>query len=148
VIDAAVLTLKRIAIELSPTFTGIGVIFYDDLSGLPHLQLCGGPLHVPPSEMFTGDLANALQCLAQQASPWHDGFHFVKASDFRLTHIAQFISPPIPVDLVEVVTGKGARFMSAFLSSLIPGIACVGMVSHDGQASLFEHGVLVQLNFQ
>lgn len=149
VVDAAALTLARIAAELSPTFTGTGVVFYDDLSGLPHLQLSGGPhLQIPPPEIFKGDLAQTLQCIAQQESPWHDGFHFVEAADFRLTHIAQFVSPPIPVDLVKVVTGNGARFMTALLSSLVPGIACVGLVSHEGQASLFQHGVLIQVNTQ
>lgn len=146
VTDAARLTLARIATKLSPTFTGTGVVFYNDLSALPHLQLSGGCLQIPLPETFKGDLAQTLQRLAQHDSPWHDGFHFVEAADFRLTHIAQFVSPPIPLDLGRIVTGKGARLMTALLSSLVPGIACVGLVSHTGQASLFEHGVLIQVN--
>ena len=144
VLDAATLLLSHVAANRPVDFAGTGVVFYENLTSLPFLQLGGAGTGGPPVNPAEADLETTLRELARLSSPWHDGFHFVEASSFALTHVAQFVSPPIPANLVKV-QGTGARFMTAQLSSLVPGIICVGLISHEGQASIFVNGGLIRV---
>ncbi|WP_263568697.1 hypothetical protein [Paucibacter sp. DJ2R-2] len=94
-----------------------------------------------PGQFAEVDLAEALSRISVMSSPLHDGFHFVEAHSWRLTHLAQFISPPIPDDATQRFQGTGARLMAALLASLLPGIECVGLVSHSGEIHLFSRGI-------
>lgn len=59
----------------------------------------------------------------------------------RLTHLSQFISPPIPQDAERNFHGTGARLIAAVLASLLPGIAYVGLVAQDGKIRLYCNGI-------
>ena len=121
-------------------FSGIGLVFYEDLAYLPHLQLTDGYVDSDPRRLVEVDLAIALSSISVMSSPLHDGFHFVDVRRWQLTHLSQFISPPIPSDATQRFHGNGARLMAALLTSLLPGIACVGLVTHGGEIHLFSHG--------
>jgi len=133
--------LKAIAQFRTGSFSGIGVVFYEDLAQLPHLQLTNDEQEPDAAGLAGGDLASRLAGISVTSSPLHDGFHFVDARSWQLTHVAQFISPPIPRDQGQYVHGTGARLMAAVLASLLPGISCVGLVSHKGEVHLFKGGV-------
>lgn len=139
--NRAIRLLKTIA-QLRPVnFSGIGVVFYEDLAQLPHLQLTNDEQEPDAAGLTGGDLASRLAGISVMSSPLHDGFHFVDARCWQLTHLAQFISPPIPPDAGHRFQGTGARLMAAVLTSLLPGISCVGLVAHNGEVHLFKGGV-------
>jgi hypothetical protein len=140
-IDQALQLLKAISNHRSSDFSGVGVVFYDDLATLPHLQLTGDREEPDASRFADRDLALVLATISTMAGPLHDGFHFVEARSWRLTHLSQFISPPIPHDAAQRFHGTGARLMAAVLASLLPGIVCVGLVSNGGEIHLFSGGV-------
>ncbi len=85
-------------------------------------------------------IATVLSRLASVRSRWHDGFHFIDASAVRLTHVAQYISPPIPPRLGPCSFMGGARHMSAILASRIDGIAMVGVLTSKGEISMYVDG--------
>lgn len=133
--------LKAIAQLRTSSFSGVGVVFYEDLARLPHLQMTDGQQDIVAAGVVGDDLASKLAGISVMSSPLHDGFHFVDARSWQLTHLAQFISPPIPQRGRLHIRGTGARLMSAMLASLLPGISCVGLVSQNGEIHLFSGGV-------
>jgi hypothetical protein len=140
VLGRAEQVLRAIADLRSQDFSGVGVVFYERLAYLPHLQLTDSSVKAEPGRFAEVDLAIALSTVSVMSSPLHDGFHFIDARSWQLTHLSQFISPPIPSDAAQRFHGTGARLMAALLTSLLPGIACVGLVSHTGEIRLFSNG--------
>ena len=132
--------LRAVAHLRGPDFSGVGVVFYERLADLPHVQLTDSSVKVDPGRFAEIDLAVALSSISVMRSPLHDGFHFVDARSWQLTHMCQFISPPIPSDAAQRFNGTGARLMAALLASLLSGITCVGLVSQAGELHLFNHG--------
>lgn len=139
-ISRAEQVLRAVADLRSEDFAGVGVVFYECLAQLPHLQLTNGSVKADPERFADVDLASALSSLSAIGSPLHDGFHFVDARSWHLTHLSQFISPPIPHNAEQQLHGAGARLMAALLASLQPGIVCVGLVSQGGEVHLFSRG--------
>lgn len=132
--------LRTIACLRDQDFSGVGLVFYEHLTHLPHLQLTDSSVKADLGRFAEVDLAIALSSISVMSSPLHDGFHFVEARNWQLTHLSQFISPPIPSDAAQRFHGTGARLMAALLTSLLPGIVCVGLVSNGGEIHLFSHG--------
>ncbi len=132
--------LRAIARLRDRDFSGVGLVFYERLAHLPHLQLTDSSVKADPGRFAEVDLAIAISSISVMDSPLHDGFHFVDAGSWQLTHLSQFISPPIPPDAAQRFHGTGARLMAALLTSLLPGIVCVGLVTHGGEIHLFSHG--------
>lgn len=135
--------LRHAAPKLPSDFAGLGIVFYDSLMALPHLQL-----EVVSDERFdlpVKGLELICDVLAQTArlpSPWHDGFHFVLAGSGALTHLCQFIAPPLPNVSDTAPRAKGARHMTALLASQVAGIASIGLLTHEREASIYEAGRL------
>jgi hypothetical protein len=132
--------LRAVADLRSKDFAGVGVVFYECLAQLPHLRLTNGSVQADPGRFVDVDLASALSSLSAIGSPLHDGFHFVDVRSWHLTHLSQFISPPIPHNAEQQLHGAGARLMAALLASLQPGIVCAGLVSMGGGVHLFSRG--------
>lgn len=132
--------LRAIACLRDGDFSGVGVVFYEHLAHLPHLQLTDSSVKADPGRFIEVDLATALSSISVMSSPLHDGFHFVDTRGWRLTHLSQFIAPPIPPDAAQRFHGTGARLMAALLASLLPGIVCVGLVTQGGEIHLFRNG--------
>lgn len=133
--------MRRVWNAAPQDFVGLGLIVYTHIGKLPHL-----PLQVPPLDPqvadATGDeaVATSLAQISAFHSPWHDGFHFIRLSDFRLTHVAQFVSPPIPMSATAVTPERGARHMTAALASKVGGVALACVLPTQGEVLFFEEG--------
>ncbi|MGQ5313677.1 hypothetical protein ACULMH_08630 [Xanthomonas arboricola pv. corylina] len=135
--------LRLVGSGLTPDFAGLGVVFYTKLNRLPFLQLAADSLVPKLSVIGSREIATQLLEVSRVQSCWHDGFHFVDMSEERLTHLAQFVSPPLPEagDFIPALTG--ARLMTASLASLVEGIAHVGIISNRRELLLFSGGKCV-----
>ena len=120
-------------------FTGLGVVFYEDLIRLPHLSL-EAPAWIAVVPVGDAAVTTELSLISTVHSPWHDGFHFVRASDMRLTHVAQFVSPPLDPVGSFIPPERGARHMAAALASMVEGIVCVGVVPVNGEVAVYRSG--------
>lgn len=133
--------MRRVWDESSQDFSGLGVVFYRELVDLPHASL-----QVPSSDSHLagsiGDeaLAELLNMVSNFRSPWHDGFHFISVNEMRLTHIAQFVSPPVPSNIEAIPLESGARHMTAALASMVKGIALVAVLPAHGEIVIYDQG--------
>lgn len=141
-VESVLQLLTLAAMQLPDDFSGLGVIFYDSLTDLPFLPLDvsrgGETLELPVSGL--DPVCDLLVRTARTSSQWHDGFHFVHASSLTLTHICQFVAPPIPDDSAEVPRASGARHMTALLASRINGILAIGLLTQGKVISIYESG--------
>lgn len=135
--------LRYAAPKLAVDFAGLGVLLYDSLVALPHLQL-----DVVGEERFDlpvvglEAIGEVLARTSRRSSPWHDGFHFVHAGSGALTHLCQFIAPPLPGAAEAAPRAGGARHMTALLASKVAGILAIGLLTHERAASIYEAGRL------
>lgn len=134
--------LRQVARQLPTDFTGLGVVFYEKLDALPFIGL-----EVSPSQQFLlpvnglVGIASALALASSAKSGWHDGFHFVDVSTQQLTHLAQFISPPLPRTGEPAPKAAGARHMTAVLATRVKGIVGIGVLTQGHELAFFERGV-------
>lgn len=135
--------LRNTAPRLASDFAGLGIVLYDSLAALPHLQLdVGGDERFDLPVLGLEQICEVFARTARQSSAWHDGFHFVCAGTTTLTHLCQFIAPPLPGEGDGAPLASGARHMTALLASKVPGIAAVGLLTHQRAASIYEAGRL------
>lgn len=132
-------------IELSKNceegFTGLGIIYYDDLTKLPYIGLHNCKL---PENIVNLSLTETLLNISRKSSIYHDGFHFVDSKSLKITHISQYISPSLDVrrySLILNIIPCGAREMTSLLTSLVDGIVCVGLISSDKTIKIFKNGI-------
>lgn len=135
--------LMQIARDRRHDFSGTGLVFYSNLHGLPHLQLTNGDsqenINLPSYEVVT-----IISKISTIHNPFHDGFHFINIHSWNVTHLSQFISPPIPQDAAQRFHGTGSRLMAAVLASILPGIMCTGIVSQEGHVRLYHEGIEIE----
>ncbi|WP_110975949.1 hypothetical protein [Acinetobacter sp. WCHAc060042] len=124
-------------------FSGLGIICYEELSHLPYISL-------HQEQSFTDlDLTNINETLLKistYSSAYHDGFHFYDINSKKLTHISQFISPllnSVEHMNIENVIPCGAREMTAYLTSSIQGIFCVGLISANRSIKIFKNKSII-----
>lgn len=119
------------------------MVFYDSLAALRHLQLeVGGDEHFNLPIEGLEPICDVLALTARQSSPWHDGFHFVHIGSASLTHLCQFIAPPLPDPSAASPRASGARHMTALLASKVAGISAIGLLTDERAASIYEAGRL------
>lgn len=124
-------------------FTGVGLIFYSPPLELPIVALRGeepAPVKLP---LKGRAVVEALADMSTFASLWHDGFHLLEAETLTLTHLAQFVSPPIAAFRGKLPQRGGARHMTAALSSLVNGVDSAAVLTADGRASIYRGGQCV-----
>ena len=114
------------------------------ISHLPYISL-------HKEQFFTDfDLKNINETLLRistYSSAYHDGFHFYDINSKKLTHISQFISPPLESVAymnIENIIPCGAREMTAYLTSSIQGIFCVGLISANKTIKVFKNNSIVK----
>ncbi|CAL62329.1 Hypothetical protein HEAR2193 [Herminiimonas arsenicoxydans] len=135
--------LRLVSTKRPNKFSGVGVVFYKELDLLPRVWLGNPETPLPHLPVFGLEkIAVTLAAIADYENPWHDGFHLVDGSSWALTHVSQFISPPLPDDERKIAEPRptGARHMTALLASQIPSIFCVGLLTQAGEVCLFENG--------
>ena len=136
--------LRSIKESAPGDFTGIGLVFYAAPMRLPCCAL-GDPALFEPGLPVAGDgsrLAQVLAGMSRRASRWHDGFHLIEAGSFQLTHVCQFVAPPLDL-LPQPTAGQepvGARWQSAVAMSRLPGVALTALISSRGEPFIFEDG--------
>ena len=135
--------LMLAATQLSDDFSGLGIVFYDSLAELPFLPLdVSGRENIDLPISGLDPVCDLLLRTARKTSKWHDGFHFVHAGSLSLTHLSQFIAPPLPGDGDELPRASGARHMTALLASRVSGIVTVGLLTQDQVVAIYESGKL------
>ena len=116
-------------------FSGIGILVCDTPDLLPILSIR------PVSTLSGGmDLISSLAAISVHDSEYHDGFHIV-SSDWRLTRVSQYFSPPIVVDAtIDRTKLFGGRYMAALFGSSIPGVHLAGIASRTFGIAIFKDG--------
>jgi hypothetical protein len=121
-------------------FTGLGVVIYlgqfKELPVSPLLQIS----QLEPAIANDADIAKLLVSISRYSDSRHDGFHLAHEQE-GLTHLCQFVSPPIPNRYEPKQYGVGARHRSAELTSLIDNISAVVVVDRDRQIRIFVNGM-------
>lgn len=127
-----------------PDFAGLGVVFYDDLEELPLIALDSSEIaaSLTPVEGMRA-IAATLASVSSRSSGCHDGFHLVDIKNERLTHLAQFLSPPIPHQGDLTVRASGARHMTALLATRVKGVVAIGILGSSNEVTLYANGSIV-----
>lgn len=134
--------LGQVKILRPHSFTGVGVVFYSALNALPCAAL-GNPITPKPRLPISGidAIARTLADIADSVSPWHDGFHMIDARSQTLTHLSQFLAPPLNhLPHLPLPWPSGARRMTAVITSMMDGIDYVGVLSISGEIGLYKNG--------
>jgi hypothetical protein len=116
-------------------FVGVGVLVSDVPDTLPILPLR------PVSTLSDGmDLVGSLAAISVPASEFHDGFHIL-SSDWRLTRVSQYFSPPI-IASVKIDRTKifGGRYIAALFGSAIHDVQMAGIASRNFGIAIFKDG--------
>ncbi|MGB5886962.1 MAG: hypothetical protein WBG77_09555 [Acinetobacter venetianus] len=141
-------SLEEICLNSNEDFSGLGIVYYYSLDNIPFIGLHKMSLSI---DLQSVDFIKTMQEISRKTSDFHDGFHFFDISLSRITHISQYISPVLlKVNEVEIdkITPCGAREMTAFLTSYIEGVCCVGLVSINKKIKIFKNGeVIFQKDF-
>lgn len=137
--------LRRVSQIRTPHFTGLGVIFYRGPMNLPVIPL-GDAAQATQIVPVQGEdsVAKVLAEVSDASSPFHDGFHLVDVNSGELTHLAQFVVPPLPEEKLQgtKMWPTGARQMTALLVSQLESVTAVGLLSR-GEASVYIDSKLV-----
>lgn len=147
--DQRVLRLLSSVENLSfKDFSGIGLLFYAPPMQLPVGSLGDESLFAPQLPIATEkSIARVLADISRPTSPWHDGFHLINASTFELTHICQFIAPPVEL-LEKPEPGSlpiGARQQSAIAASKFRAVFCSALLNGQRNRMIYRSGKLVHL---
>lgn len=139
------LLLGQVNIWRPNSFTGVGVVFYSELRALPSAALGNSATPKPWLPVSGVDaIARTLAEVSDNASPWHDGFHMVDIQSQTLTHLSQFLAPPLNnLSHLPKARPRGARLMTALISSMIEGIDYVGVLSTSGEIIVYKNGQVV-----
>lgn len=140
------LLLKRLKMLRPKSFSGVGLVFYFHLEGLPSTPLGSRAATTPDLPVFgLEEIARVLASVSDHASPWHDGFHMIDMRSETLTYLSQYLAPSLR-NLSKLPEGRphGARQLTALLSSTIPGIAYVGVLSAGEEIIVYENGIILE----
>lgn len=128
--------------EKSPDFSGLGLLFYRPGFLPPTASLAPDVSSLDlPTKNFRQS-AELLHQICRPVSPFHDGFHLVNADSLAITHVCQFLSPPVPDQSHPIANSQpiGARFMAAYLCSMLPSVAAAATLSKHTGGTLFIRG--------
>ncbi|MGE4069827.1 MAG: hypothetical protein AB7E72_01475 [Lysobacterales bacterium] len=135
--------LQLVHVRKTDNFSGLGLVFYRQLSALPHAALGPHSSSRPQLPVCGAEaIAEVLAEIADQNSPWHDGFHLIDIQTESLTHLSQFLSPDVRYSVdIGSERPNGARQMAALLASRTDGIVEVGLITPSGEISFFTNGI-------
>ena len=121
-------------------FSGIGLLCYDNGNDLErfHCDLLDNAKPLLGLNLGSKALEDYLLNISDYRHPYHDGFHLINANG-QLTHVAQFLSPPV-IKSLKRVPGQGARTFCSQCISAIKGVLLVGSISTKGKILLYKEG--------
>ena len=125
-------------------FSGLGLILYYPPLALPVLPLVHRVLDVQLPTRNLQESIRLLHTLCQFDSVFHDGFHLVDSETLSITHVSHFFSPPIPDNVPSLVPDHpiGARFMSAWLGSLLSAACMTATLNRAEGGLMFMQGTV------
>jgi len=119
------LLLESIQSKITDDFAGIGLVLYDDLEHLSHLQMNDYELPVKGWDQ----IENVLLEISTNDHPCHDGFHAI-STEGTLTHVSLYLAPTIE-DSEKDDSAYGSRFYTAKFAAKTPGIIKSAVISKD-----------------
>lgn len=148
-IDFACEILRRVQANVKPTFTGLGLVLYEPPLQLPVASLGDQALFMPSLPVSNAQtISELLSAISHASSPWHDGFHLIDVRLRALTHVSQFLAPPVEL-LEHPCTGQlpvGARYLAALAGSRIESVACTALLGSRGSLEVFLAGKQIRLD--
>ena len=131
--------LNQIYREADFSFSGLGVLVYSHLDGLPV-----SPLYKSPMKLTDSSLYGKLKELSDVGNSYHDGFHLI-SDNLELTHVAQYFYPqPLKGMALEAESGYGIRYFVAQIGSTLPNVLISGVVANRYGVVLFENGNILK----
>ena len=129
------INLRDVCRKAGESFSGVGLIVYEEID-----RVRAFPLRDTFPNADGLDVTDVLADMSTQHSEYHDGFHLV-TTDWELTHVSQYLSPPIATDC-QIAKDRcpGGRYLTALFASRIPGVTLTGIVRSDLSMSIFENG--------
>jgi hypothetical protein len=136
--------LEALSETTDSNFSGAGIILYDNPTQLANYHCDLVKNAIIPNDLKLGSTAllSYLIKISSYQHPYHDGFHFINSQGL-LTHVAQFVSPPISTQLRNL-GANGARTFCSQCSSSIEGVLMIGSVSSSRKISVFQNGKILQ----
>ena len=123
-------------------FSGLGLVMYKSIDNLPisPLKKIAEMIQLPikPYDLVIDFLID----VSNSNNKYHDGFHLLN-ENLELTHIAQYIAPPIVKTILD--EEHGSRYRTAIYTSLISDVAACGVLSKNYPPTVFVNGTI--LNF-
>jgi len=134
--------LTSLAANRPEHFAGVGLLVYSSRD-LPITPLVHDVTDLRLPTRNRDEALALLSTISRYDSRFHDGFHLVDGNTLRVTHVSQFFSPPIPSELSGLgpTRGVGARYMAAYLGSLMTGVELTAILSGDEGGLVFDRGV-------
>lgn len=124
----------------SSQFSGLGLILYNgDVNLLPVSSLKKINHSMPvPIESYNL-IVGFLLTISEINNKYHDGFHLLN-QDFVLTHISQYVAPPIIKNIALESELGGSRFRTAVYSSFLKNVIASGVLSINYGPRVFVRG--------
>ncbi len=136
-------SLIEICQNCNDDFSGLGIVYYENLIHLPYISLHKEELLL---DIESKNFNETLIKISRYSSAYHDGFHFINVESKKITHISQYISPSLEsvanINMNHIIP-CGAREMTAFLTSNIEGVFCVGLISANKTIKIFKDGSII-----
>jgi hypothetical protein len=134
--------LQQLSLIKNGNYSGTGLVLYNDSKLLSkyHCNLINNDQYIPFLTLSDEEIIHYLSHISNYQHPYHDGFHFINSKGI-LTHVAQFLSPPIDRSMISI-TGLGSRTFCSQCTSKIPGVIMIGSVSSTGKIHTFMNGEL------
>lgn len=130
--------------DVPSRFDGVGLVVYHPPMTLPVTPLV--PVARMPANEAVDVMGSAefLRKIANSSENLHDGFHLVDAERLVITHVCQYVAPPIPSIMPNhaLPYPVGARYMTALLASLLPSVVLAATLNAREGAVLFVNGDL------
>lgn len=129
---------------LGDCFSGLGLVFYSGEMRLPVVNLADQGAFKPALPVVGWrNMQAVLIEICSVASPWHDGFHLISVDPTSLTHVSQFVAPPL--DLIEAAIRNempsGARLAATKAVSKIHGVEFAMLLGKSGMPRAFSGGL-------
>lgn len=137
--------LAQLANKPSSDFVGLGLIFYSSFDGLPVFPLGDQAALAELPLQKEDEIKSYLLAISRRSSSWHDGFHLLDVRSGQLTHVAQFVSPPLDFARINPAHRwpSGARQMAALLASTLPQVVSSVVVPTAGPIQIYQAGHLL-----